>query len=311
MMLMRLFVAMVFVANCASAAEFGLHQMRGEYWNLGLDSGYQAAHISLYGPIEAGDHSRFLKTLEEAKAKKLIVTGIRLDSPGGVVSEAIEIGRSVRKNLVFTHTPILEVELDGDTLAATYYTCSGRNAVDRSIGLQFNKKAVVDKNCICASACALVYFSGVSRMGDVWLHRSFISGAPEDMSFEDYESKLAASHQSIRDYLAEMRAPEWVTTGLMATPSDDLVLLSDLPNYEPKSTVSDPLFEEYVLSRCPSRVTAAEQDFIDWVLGQEAPSGSDFKKLTQLFQELGEREETPPKCTQKLYRQAQQAAQTK
>jgi hypothetical protein len=311
MMLMRLFVAMVFVANCASAAEFGLHQMRGEYWNLGLDSGYQAAHISLYGPIEAGDHSRFLKTLEEAKAKKLIVTGIRLDSPGGVVTEAIEIGRSVRKNLIFSNAPVFEVELDGDTPLATYYRCSGRNAVDRRSGLQFNKNAVVDNNCTCASACALIYFSGVSRWGDVWLHRSFISGAPEDMSFEDYESKLAASHQSIRDYLAEMRAPEWVTTGLMATPSDDLVLLRDLPNYEPKSTVSDPLFEEYVLSRCPSLVTASEQDFIDWVLDQEAPSWSDFNKLTELFKELRQRKENPPDCTAKLHRQAQQAAQTK
>lgn len=309
MSLLRVLAAVSCIANPVYAADFSVGKYSGGFRQIGLSDGYVAAYITLHGPIIAGDYFRFLDVLKKANEQNLVITDIFLDSPGGLVSEAIKIGRSVRKNLILAAAPDMQYEVKGDKLLATYYSCVGSNAVDRESGLPFNEGSVVDENCICASACALIYFAGVTRSGDALLHRSFISGVPEDMEFEEFESELAGSHSMINSYLEEMRVPEWVARGIMATASDDLVKLNSLPDFD-SSIAIDPVFKEYVLSHCPSKETAAEKKFIDWVLDRNLDvAESEMERFQALMEELGRREEVPPNCTAKLYGRSQEAAQ--
>lgn len=188
--------------------------------------------VFLVGEILQGDSERFLYALAMRNRPPQMVV---LRSPGGQMSEAYTIGRLVRRYRLATSAPTRPLddfycpESSGETLSA-------------------------QGNCICASACAFVWFGGVMRFGSVGLHRSYFQS--NDLSFNHYENALRESRQGVKDYLEEMRIPHWVEDAIFETSSKEITVIEaatpSLPfqPWEQNSIAIDPSFQEFALAKC-------------------------------------------------------------
>ena len=189
-------------------------------------------YLYIVGPIVGGDSEQFLYSLAERTSEP---RSIKLRSPGGLVSEALEIGRMIRRYRLVTSAP---------SLPLNNFYCPG------NIG----KLHADQGNCICASSCAMIWLGGIMRFGSVGIHRSYLSG--QVPSFEDYENDLQTSHDSIADYLTEMRVPNWVEDKIFETSSEELTIISaSTPSgpFEPwklQPIIIDAIFQEYALAMC-------------------------------------------------------------
>ncbi len=188
--------------------------------------------LYLTGNIVPGDSDQLLYSLSSKMSLPQLIV---LRSRGGSVSEAILMGKMLRKYRVAVSAPNF---LNGE------FSCS-----DRYGDYHTNRG-----DCSCASACALVWFGGVMRFGSVGLHRSYIISGGS--SFNDYEVSLQQSRQHIVSYLNDMRVPNWVVDMVFQTASDDLSIVSAATPrgpFEPwmlHPIYIDPTFQEFALSVC-------------------------------------------------------------
>jgi hypothetical protein len=157
----------------------------------------------IYGPIKHGDYE---KVLALYRNNHPFLSSFMLASPGGDVVEAIKIGRLFRKYLIMANAPLhVPFPEGGET-----FTSEGEPECQGG-------------RCICASACALIWFGAVYRMGSVGLHRPrtddpyFKGLAPADAAGA-YRRAL----NSIRLYLDEMEAPNPMIEAMVATGSADI-----------------------------------------------------------------------------------------
>jgi len=142
----------------------------------------------LSGQIDAGDYE---KVSSFVAANHSTLRNFSLNSPGGSVNEALEIGRLFRSNLFKT-------VVDDPSF------CGGRG-------------------CYCVSACALIWFGGAKRSGTVGLHRPWTDdpqfrglSAPEASA--EYRQVLA----KIVSYLNEMEVPNSIIESMVNTSSSDI-----------------------------------------------------------------------------------------
>jgi hypothetical protein len=137
-----------------------------------------------------GDYETLLKFL---RANWPAVSEVELISDGGSAYEAIRIGRLLRKYLITTYV---------SGLASLRCASTG---------------------CICASACALIWFGGVQRMGTVGLHRPrFDDPDFANLPPEDATKLYRRSLKEIEGYLEEMEAPQPIIEDMIATSSSDI-----------------------------------------------------------------------------------------
>jgi hypothetical protein len=129
-----------------------------------------------------------------------------LISPGGDVAEATKIGRLFRKYLIGAWAPKRKVDDNGGETFFAFYVpdCDSRQ-------------------CICASACALMWFGAVKRFGSVGLHRP----RADDPSLKtlgptEWANAYREALDSIRQYLDEMEAPKPMIEAMVATGSADI-----------------------------------------------------------------------------------------
>jgi hypothetical protein len=189
-------------------------------------SNCSVGHIK--GPIIAGDFDRVYELVRASGGK---LSDFRLNSPGGSVIEAIQIGRLFRQRLVSVVAPVDErgtQSLVGDWFNAEMRLCQG-------------------SSCVCASACALIWLGGVSRVGNVGLHRvstidpSFRLLPPHEASAL-YRQWLTAT----KEYMIEMEAPSVVIDTMIQTSSADMVFVS----HEKYGLEAPPSIAEWVKSSC-------------------------------------------------------------
>lgn len=162
----------------------------------------------LSGTIEPGDAERLETFLSEQKQ----LMRLHLRSPGGNVSEAMKMGRMIRKRFLPTF--------------ANPYSEAGKPATSAVCGVDTLPPC-------CISACALVYFGGAQwfvadRLG---LHRPTL----EDLGDMDYEAStnaLAMAKKKIQTYLEEMEVEPKVNSLMMDTPADSLVVWTIDQRYE-------------------------------------------------------------------------------
>jgi hypothetical protein len=151
----------------------------------------------LRGEIISGDYEKIRKALRDSWP---YLAEIRLNSPGGSVLEALNIGRLLRKYLITT----------------TAYVPSWEKQPDQAVP-QYTQ------DLVCASACALIWFGGVERMGHVGLHRPRIddpdfANRPPDEATALYRRVLS----EIEGYLVEMEIPRPTIDIMLATSSADV-----------------------------------------------------------------------------------------
>jgi len=148
----------------------------------------------LHGTIVKGDYE---KVAALYRANHKLLTFFSLQSPGGDATEAMKIGRLFRRYLISVEAPLYHV--------FSIARCSS------------------NEECLCASACALIWFGAVERLGQVGLHRPrtadprFKAMAPSDASVA-YKRMLA----EISRYLEEMEAPRAAIDAMVATSSSEI-----------------------------------------------------------------------------------------
>jgi hypothetical protein len=146
----------------------------------------------LRGQIVRGDYDKLHTMMTKSWP---LLTLLDLHSPGGSAAEALRIGRLIRRYLITTNAP-------------GHGRCNILNS---------------ETGCDCASACALIWFGGIQRIGKVGLHRPRIddpdfASSPPDEAMALYRRVLAA----IESYLVEMEAPRSVIDAMLATSSSEI-----------------------------------------------------------------------------------------
>lgn len=159
----------------------------------------------LYGPIRQGDYEKVRAFFRQYHP---FLGSFDLASPGGDVVEAIKIGRLFRKYLIHAFAPLRFSErVQGSHIE--YFVSTGNEP-----------ECEPPHQCVCASACALIWFGGVDRSGSVGLHRP----RTDDPAFRSLGPKEAAETygralNSIRQYLDEMEVPKPLIEAMVATSS--------------------------------------------------------------------------------------------
>lgn len=153
---------------------------------------------SLNGQIYKGDYDKVAAFL---RARHPTVGDFFLNSPGGDVDEALKIGRLFRKYSITTTT---SSRRDDGSFSSPDPWC--RN-----------------QNCICASACALIWLGGVYRDGTVGLHRPRTNDPMfKGLSPADASTMYRRVLERVETYLNEMEVPKSIIESMITTSSSDV-----------------------------------------------------------------------------------------
>jgi hypothetical protein len=181
----------------------------------------KASSVSIYisGTITDSDAKEFQNVSQDFEYKEFSVL---LDSNGGDVSAAMQIGRLIRK-------------YEGSTfilLDAPWITTNARRpAYER-----------------CYSSCALIFIAGVHRVndGELGLHRPFFASAPQ--SREILEKQVPLMLSLVKSYVAEMGITDNFYQQLVNTEPSKLVTYNE-SNYRTLVPEYDPTFAEIEIAR--------------------------------------------------------------
>ena len=160
----------------------------------------------LRGAIVQGDYEKLVRFY---RANHPFLSNFLLISPGGSVDAAINIGRFFRKYLIEAFAP---VPVPGGLRERPWLNANGQ-IVNWCSG----------RECICASACALIWFGAVEREGEVGLHRP----TTDDPAFRALPPAAASNVYrkmlgSITAYLDEMEVPKPMIEAMVGTSSSEI-----------------------------------------------------------------------------------------
>lgn len=156
--------------------------------------------VEIVGTIERGDAQRVQSALAAMLGTQQIV--VRLSSPGGVLTEALRIGRYFHANGIRTE--------------------------------------VVGASSVCLSACALAFLGGRDRSGESWRvkgsaarigYHAFRRVVPDkEFTVADMEEAVASTQHSllaVADYLTAVDADIEFLSMMLEKPSNDMNYLAN------------------------------------------------------------------------------------
>ncbi len=158
--------------------------------------------IVIEGEIMKGDYKRFIKKINQNNGK---ISNVYIFSPGGNFSEAIKIGRAIRKLELTTVVP--SQSEDGQPLCDSLKTFRNFVTVPK------------DYNCICAGSCFFIFIGGVNRAGGhIVVHRPYFDKNEfGQLSEEDARNKFIARQKFAREYMQEMGVPKHIQDKILGT----------------------------------------------------------------------------------------------
>ncbi len=169
----------------------------------------------LRGEIQSGDYSKFEHT---HIANQPYGYALVLQSPGGDAEEAMKIGRLLRRYSVgvIAPSPAKPPRIEGVVERApdSFMIFGIGNPHPICAG---------GSDCVCASACALIFFGSPKRFGTVGLHRPHFTGTSfKQLSPTEAAQAYRPALQSVTAYLEEMETPKAVIEAMINTHSTDI-----------------------------------------------------------------------------------------
>lgn len=214
-----------------------------------------AGAILIHSEIKKGDFADFVKaadtlsqTLRDRAADHVPFIVVKLDSPGGDVAEAMQIGRIIRRRFMNT---------------------------------------MVEDQRECASACILILAAGVARMPQpsarIGLHRPKFD--PEyfaNLAPQEAHAKYNSLVENLRKYLIdEMGGNEDAFRLMLSTPSDDVRFLSFGEMQKFGLFGTDPAWDEYSEAQSVKRFGAKRWKFIKHCI--ESSAGDCVQKAYEQY----------------------------
>lgn len=148
---------------------------------------------------------------------------VYLNSPGGDVLEAMAMGRLIRQLHLHTDAPRRwEPNLSNGTLPM----------LEGGAGPNGFREACRGPDCVCASACFLIWAGGIKRTGDnILVHRPRATqGMVRQLGVADTRAALTEIRRRVETYLREMEVPSNVITAAMETEPGALVVANMNPS---------------------------------------------------------------------------------
>ena len=196
-------------------------------------TGTAMRHIVLEGEIASGDSEKLAAAMEGH-----LVSTVVLNSPGGDVLEAMKISSILNERLIAAEAPY-----DFRNFPSKRVSCwlSG-----------FEYDLADARNCVCYSACAIVWLTAPSRLGDyIGVHRprfdyKYFSG----LSAQEAKKKYAEMQSVLEQFLYQHDVPPGIVSRMMSTPSSENYILSndEIGSIERMR----PFLEELLHARCSS-----------------------------------------------------------
>jgi hypothetical protein len=225
------------------------------------------------GELSKGDYDQVVNFYRQNHP---FLEEVLLASPGGDADEAMQIGKLFRKYLITAHAPVhYKWDPDHFILAQWARVCEG-------------------PSCICASACALIWFGSPQRIGAVGLHRPYTQD-PAFKALAPAEASAAYKQMlgRVSQYLGEMEVPTPIIETMISTGSGEIHWLEDGTENRP------PSFTEWKDAAC-WHFTDREYKSMLRLSGQEFLGDplSDDEKL--LLKALSEKSDTKKACEDSL-----------
>lgn len=185
-----------------------------------LDPNGRFAHLSIAGDITAADAKAFAKLVGNVRTKYDVVD-VDLNSRGGDVLAAMQIGRVIRANSIWT-------------------------------------TASDEPGNICASACVLILASGVARMAsddsDVEIHRPYYEPHVfAKLPLADAQRLYGELTNDVQMYLARMGMSGALFQEMLQVPSDQGRTLNSEEMARFGLVGWDPAYQEWLKARNATR----------------------------------------------------------
>ena len=184
------------------------------------------------------DAERFKAIVLDQINQGHLVHGVRTYSPGGDAYAALSIGRQIRTLGLMTSAPLKDPNRGN---VCNYSSADLFNADTAHTG----------PDCVCDSACSLIWMAGSSRHGSqVGIHalrydRAWFRNLTPSQAHEAY----AEGVEQVRVYFKELGdVPDWTLQRMLDYNSDTIHILSD--DELAQFSNHDPSLDELAIARC-------------------------------------------------------------
>jgi hypothetical protein len=229
------------------AAAMPIDKSRALEMSVAVDQNEKLVYVNLVGEIVPGDDEKFRALILPYLRDGDLIWQVNIFSPGGNVGAAMRLGDQIRVLESRTVTAYKEAKIINNRKVAT-----GRSSC--MLQVQMNKwtmiKPVVGASwCTCASACFLVWASGLTRDGGlVGIHRLFWLGKEfGNLPVPEARARYEEAQTQYTAYLRKLDVPQTIIDRLFATDSKSIYYLT-WPEQELMQ--STPYLEEMTNSRC-------------------------------------------------------------
>jgi hypothetical protein len=223
--------------GCTRTWESQVHAFDNDYLDY-FPSGRRPSpdtcdEVLIKGEISLGDSKKFADFIG---LHQPFVERVLLWSAGGSISEALSIGRLVRKAMLETKAP-----------HETYLPPSGNGALE---GFAGHLKICRDQTCHCAATCFLIWAAGIKRSGNaIGLQRPSIHSAEfADLSPDRALGLYRLLIKDVGEYLTRMEVPRQFIASIIDTSSTGIRWL----DFDEGQSMQDvPSISEWLNAACP------------------------------------------------------------
>ncbi|MCG7865454.1 MAG: hypothetical protein JAY74_03670 [Candidatus Thiodiazotropha taylori] len=277
----KLVVVLLLISNIAHSADIFIDKDM-----FGFDE------IKVEGAIKQGDLEKIKiisTTLIDGVSRNTARFNVNINSEGGDVVEAIEIGRFLRNSLA-------SISVYGSLIRPRTHQTS-KDDLQRLPNLKYINQYDIDKNIHdalvesdirkCYSSCILIFYGAVERSlrdnadqrdGSITdnnlipvmgLHRPYYEKHYfSKLNPIEAKQKYKELQKLVKDYLIEMGAPDELTERMLRSSSNDIELVRK-EEFEKYYSKISPFYEEWLIAKCGSEDDVQTflngDDLSDWI----------------------------------------------
>jgi hypothetical protein len=219
-----------------------------------VDAKDKFGYINILGQIRAGDQIKFRAEVDRLIKGGNVLYKVNVFTAGGNVRAAMDIGDRIRALRATTAAPDTFINAPRGNVNcwmwSEFHGVVARNWPQSIITYNRHTK-IGNADCECASACFLIWASGMTRSGNVvGVHRPYFDAAYfGNLSAGDAETQYHRMLIDYKSYLTRLDVPQGIIDRMFATGSKAIYFLNESELSLMKSV---PFLEELTLARCGS-----------------------------------------------------------